>query len=476
MRERATLVLDVGKTLSKLSLWGTGGELLEQRSRPNEPIETGQYLGLDAQGIERWLALALSDLARVARVGAIIPVAHGAAAAAISRDGLVQTPLDYEHPIPGELRQTYDAQREAFALTGSPRLPQGLNLGAQLHYLEALQGGPVIDGQIILPWPQYWSWVLCGTASSDVTSLGCHTDLWYPLAGVHSRLSVERGWAARLAPLASPGTMLGVLTPRWAQRTGLASDVEVYCGLHDSNAALLAARAFAEIEGRDATVLSTGTWFVAMRTPGSAASFDIASLSERRDCLVNVDALGKPVPSARFMGGREIELLCGTQLAGRKMSARVDAPDLQPALLHAVAAVLARGSMILPSFAPGSGPYPQASGRWISAPEDEAQRLATICLYAALVADVSLDLIGARDRLLIEGRFSRCNVLTRALAALRPRATVYVPDSDSEVALGALRLLHPELGPPSRLATVPPLLEDLQPYRERWRQEAACVA
>jgi len=463
MTERAALVLDVGKTLSKLTLWSPRGQLLERRVRPNERVETDTgYRGLDALGIEGWLAGALGDCARIAEVGAIISVAHGAAAALLGEEGLLQAPLDYEQAIPDAVRRAYDAQREPFALTGSPALPNGLNLGAQLHYLETAQGRRLTQSVSIVPWAQYWSWVLCGVASADLTNLGCHTDLWYPLSGTHSKLSIERGWAARMAPLTPSGAALGRLSPRWVERTGLEADVRVHCGLHDSNAALLADRAHHEIAGHDATVLSTGTWFVAMRTPSTPP--DIASLPATRDCLVNVDAFGKPVPSARFMGGREIDILGAGQ--------RVDASEHQPGLLRSVASVLAGGTMALPTFTPGSGPYAESPGRWIGTPGNEAERLAAVCLYAALVADESLELIGARDRLLVEGRFAQCEVFTRALAALRPRTAVYVAHSESDASFGALRLLRPDISPPSSLTRVEPLHEDLREYRQRWRQQA----
>jgi sugar (pentulose or hexulose) kinase len=467
MRERAAIVLDVGKTLSKLTLWGPRGQLLDRRSRPNERVSTGGYLGLDAEGIRHWLAAELSHWGPRADVGALVPVAHGAAAALVRGGSLLQPPMDYEEPLPAAVRESYDAQRDPFALTGSPGLPNGLNLGAQLHYLEALRGGPLPEGVTIVPWAQYWSWLLSGVGSSDVTNLGCHTDLWYPLSGMHSRLSIERGWATRMAPLASSDAVLGVLTPEWVERTGLAPDVKVHCGLHDSNAALLAARAFPEVAGHDATVLSTGTWFIAMRSLPREASFDMTQLCEARDCLLNVDALGQPIPSARFMGGREIETLAG--------SARLDARERQAALLHAVPAVVAGKTTILPTFATGSGPYPNGRGRWVSTPEDDSQRLAAVCLYAALLADASLDLIGATDRLLIEGRFARCEVFVRALASLRPATTVYVAHSESDASFGALRLVTPHLPPPTSLARVTPLPEDLQEYRLRWRQAAARV-
>lgn len=468
MLHRATVVLDVGKTLTKLSLWGPEGRLQERRSQPNERVP-GAYLGLDALGIEDFLEHTLRDFGRRADIGAVIPVAHGAAAAWLGPRGLVQPPLDYEQVLPPALRRDYDAQRDPFAQTGSPALPNGLNLGAQLHYLDALRGTPPPDSVCWVPWAQYWSWRLSGVASADLTHLGCHTDLWYPMAGTPSGLASRRGWAERMAPLAFSGATVGHLTSGWVRRTGLASDAEVLCGIHDSNAALLAARAFPELRDREATVLSTGTWFVAMRSPAAEVCFDIADLDEARDCLVNIDAFGRPVPSARWMGGREIELLGGA-------GARIDAPERQETLLRAVEAVVRRGAMILPGFVPGSGPYPMAQGRWMAAPTDEDERLAAVCLYAALLADVSLDLIGARERLLVEGRFSRCTLLVGALACLRPGTTVYVAPTESEVAFGALCLRDPAAMPVSSLSTVPPLPVDLAAYRGRWRQEAGCAA
>ncbi len=192
------------------------------------------------------------------------------------------------------------------------------------------------------------------------------------------------------------------------------------------------------------------------------AARGLESLPEARDCLINVDALGAPVPSARFMGGREIELLTG--LEARRVDLRAD----QRALLGAVDAVLAGGAMVLPTFAPGSGPYPRGLGRWISLPGDPFQQRAAVALYAALMADVSLDLIGSRGRLLIEGRFAESEVFVRALAALRPTDTVFVGHAHTDVAFGALRLVHPSLPAPAALTRIQPLAANLHTYRSGW--------
>ena len=52
----------------------------------------------------------------------------------------------------------------------------------------------------MLPWPQYWAWRLCGETASEVSSLGCHTDLWRPYAGAFSDLGAAPRWAERFGP------------------------------------------------------------------------------------------------------------------------------------------------------------------------------------------------------------------------------------------------------------------------------------
>jgi hypothetical protein len=166
------------------------------------------------------------------------------------------------------------------------------------------------------------------------------------------------------------------------------------------------------------------------------------------------------------MGGREIETLIGLD------TRRVDIKPDQPALLGAVGQVVESGAMALPTFVAGFGPFPHGRGRWINMPDDWFARRACACLYAALVADAALDLIGAKDVLLIEGRFAEAEVFVRGLAALRPSMSVYTANAHNDVSFGALRVLNPSLKPKARLARVEPLNIDLSDYRAAWRRRA----
>jgi sugar (pentulose or hexulose) kinase len=463
LADRAIIVIDIGKTLAKLTLWDRTGHLIERRTRSNARIAEGKRAVLDVAGVEAWLADTLRDYAQLANIGSIIPVAHGAAAAIVHSGKLTCAPTDYEAPVSRIVRTAYDAVRAPFDETGSPALPDGLNLGVQLYQLCRQTPDLMGPGATILLWPQYWSWLLSGVAASECTSLGCHSDLWNPAKAEPSELVKRLGWTDRLPPLRKAGDALAPITAEWAARTRLPVDTQIHCGIHDSNAALIAAQAFPEIAHAESTVISTGTWFVAMRSPGEPV--DLAALPEARDCLVNVDAFGRPVPSARWMGGREIENCIGID------TRRVDIVPDQPALLAAVPEIVAHGAMLLPSFALGVGPFPATKGMWINPPDDWTARRAAVCLYAALMTNVSLDLIGAKRSILVEGRFADAEVFVRALASLRPDDAVYTANAHNDVSFGALRLIAPDLAPPTTLTRVRPLDIDLAAYRARWMQD-----
>ena len=449
-----TIVIDLGKTLSKVSLWSADGQMLDRHVRPNGPVEIDGIKRLDVAGIGGWL---VETLARHADhpVTDIIPVGHGAAVVPIAGGQVAAPPLDYEQAIPDDVMSAYRAERDSFALTGSPALPDGLNFGSQLWWAHQIH--PEIADATLLPWAQYWAWFLSGVAVSEVSSLGCHSDLWCPAANDYSPMAKRLGWAERFAPRANAGDAIGTLKPALSALTGLSSVTRIRAGLHDSNAALMAARGFEEISGNEATVLSTGTWFIAMRLPASPIA--TRALPEARDCLVNVDVTGRPVPSARFMGGREIETIIDID------TRRVDIKPDQPALLAAASELLRVGTMILPTLAKGFGPFPDNVFGWVNRPDDWYARRAAACLYAALIADVSLDLIGAEERVLVEGRFAEAEVFVRALAALRPATAVYTAHEHNDVSFGALRLIQPDLKSNGALVRVQPLEGNIDAYR-----------
>ena len=71
--------------------------------------------------------------------------------------------------------------------------------------------------------------------------------------------------------------------------------------------------------------------------------------------------------------------------------------------------------------------------RWINRPGESMGLRAAVCLYAALVADAMLDLIGTRERVLVEGRFGEAQAFVRTHAKMRPDLHVYVSNEHNDV-------------------------------------------
>ncbi len=450
-------VLDIGKTNVKLAVVGPGQEVLYEARRANAPLPGPPYPHHDVDGIWRWLLDALAACPRADGIDAIVTTTHGATAALMAGDDLALPVLDYEHDGVEAVTAEYDALRPAFAETASPGLPVGLNLGRQLHWLERSFPRAFAAVTDILTYPQYWSYRLSGCKATEVTSLGCHTDLWSPTGRAFSSLVEQRGWAKRMPPLRRADEVLAPVAPAVAHGTGLKPDTRIICGIHDSNASYYCHRVSRE---PPFTVVSSGTWTICM-----AAGADPARLDEDADMLANVDVFGDPVPCARFMGGREYAALAGTGGG----SAVVD--------MDTVTGIVRQGVFALPSFAPQGGPFRERQGRVIpSMPGNADARAALGTLYCALMTDYCLDALSAAGDLIVEGSLARNPAYLSVLAALRSEQPVIASADATGTTLGAAYLAG--LAPADGAGTGPTHVsstcsDDLRGYRDRWREALA---
>ncbi|HTM76605.1 MAG TPA: FGGY family carbohydrate kinase, partial [Devosia sp.] len=395
---RFIAVIDIGKTNAKVVLIDaeTGGQLAV-RSTPNTVLRDGLYPHADVERLAGFILASLRELHAAHGVEGISITTHGATAALMAGERLALPVLDYEHGGPEDTSAAFGALRPDFSESLSPRLPNGLNLGAQIFWQSQAYAERFAEVTAILPYPQYWAWRLTGVMASEVTSLGCHTDLWAPKRGQFSGMVAERSWAGLFPAVRPANSVLGPILPDIAAATGLPADTPVTCGIHDSNASLLP-----HLGGHETpfTILSTGTWVIAMTVGGDTARLDPA-----RDSLANVDAFGRAVPTARFMGGREFDMLApGAETPSDADIARVINQDVQA----------------LPSFMAGVGPFPGAVGRWTKGPEQlsAGERTAAVSLYLALVTQACLGLAGVGRQIIIEGPLARNEVFGQALAAL----------------------------------------------------------
>ena len=416
---RTVAVIDIGKTNAKVVLIDTTTRaLLATRSTPNTVKQDGLYPHADVERLWSFILASLKTLQAEHGVDGISITTHGATAALLAGNRLAMPVLDYEFAGPHETDDLYAKARPDFSETLSPSLPNGLNLGAQIFWQSRTQPERFAEVTSILTYPQYWAWRLTGVMASEVTSLGCHTDLWAPDRGVFSTLVTEQGWEKLFPPVQKAASVLGSVLPAIAEETGLPASTPVTCGIHDSNASLLP-----HLGAHEApfTILSTGTWAIAMTVGGSTSGLDPA-----RDSLANVDAYGRPVPTARFMGGREFDLL---------------APGAVTPTEAEIGRVIGEEIQALPSFMPGVGPFPAATGRWTqdAATLTPGERTAVASLYLALMTEAALGLCGLGKTIIIEGPLARNAVFAQALAKLTG-AVVQVSGDSTGTSLGASML------------------------------------
>jgi len=450
---RRIAVIDIGKTNAKIVVLDaeTGGEIAVLKTT-NGVLKTGPYPHYDIERLWDFIIGALKGFATTPGFDAISITTHGASAVLLDADGRLALPvLDYEHTYPQAVQEAYGKLRPAFAKTFSPRLSGGLNVGAQIHYQKSVFPGEFARVATILTYPQYWAFRLTGVAANEVTSLGCHTDLWNPTTGDYSSLVDTLDIRALMAPVRSAFDALGTVLPALSADMGLATRVPVYCGIHDSNASLLP-----HLVDNEApfAVVSTGTWVISFGVGG-----DLEHLDPERDALANVDAYGRAVPSSRFMGGREFEIL----------AAQIGTASPE-AIEAALPTAIGKRIMLLPNVVEGSGPFPGRKMRWIGEiSANNAERLAAVSLYLALMTEASLDLIGAKGTIFVEGPFALNHAYLVALSALTSADVVALAGSTG-TSQGAALLTG--IRPPATTENKPVRAElpGLIRYRQTWRE------
>ncbi len=459
---RHVAIIDVGKTNAKVALVGAeDGAELALRTSANPVRNDGPYPHFDVARLWDFILDALSSLNGETAIDAIAITAHGSAGAFIATDpegdGLAMPILDYEHPAPAELAAEYDAVRPDFSETLSPRLPGGLNLGAQIFWQERRFPDAFQAATAYVNYPQYWAWRLSGVAATERCSMGAHSDLWNPRKLAWSSLVERLEWTKKLAPLRPAFDRLGPVRPALAKKLGFDPATAVHCGIHDSSASLLP-----HLKERNPpfAVVSTGTWVILFAVGG-----DIDRLDPQRDTLANVSALGgDPVPCARFMGGREFELLTGGNPA-KPSDANLER-------------VIAERIMALPTFVPGVGPFPRGKGRWSRDPAalSAGERNAAASLYLALMTAESLMLAGAAGPIIVEGPFARNDVFCSALSAIAGRP-VEPSDAGTGTMLGTLMTATGRLPkrPPARKPAAPLRHPAFGGYVEAWRKATSAA-
>ena len=451
---RYVAVIDLGKTNSKVALVDTQtAEEVKVVTQTAAVSSASDYPSLDHQAIKAFVIDSLSVLAAEYSVDAITVSTHGATVALIDAAGELTLPvLDYEAQEIDTLRAAYNKHRPRFCDTGSPALPGGLNIGAQLYWQQSNYPKQFAVTQTILTWPQYWVYLLTGNRHNDVTSLGCHSDLYEPRRQRYSSLVSDMGWSSLMPPVKHSGQLSGALVQPLVEQLGLRKSVPVYTGIHDSNASLVP---HLLVQDEPFSVVSTGTWFIVMAIGGEPVELD-----ETKDTLLNVNARGGAVPSARFMGGRERDLLEASSMASERSLAELLSNHVEP-------------GMFMPSMVSGTGPYPKAKGRWVGAytAHDAAVRDSAISLYLALMTNESMQLIGSAGPTFIEGPLAHDKQFAQMLSAVSTRP-VLISGAQTGTSVGAAMLISAPKTPPAyeMISLSPDRRDELVCYANLWQR------
>lgn len=436
-------VLDFGKTNSKLFVFGQDGRIIDERRTQPKWVRQDGFSVLDEAALHLWALSAVADAVDGHGVEGVMVSGHGCTFALVDEAALTHPILDYEQEPPAEIAARIDRRIPDFSETFSPRLPLGFNYGRHMLWLQEVDPDAFAASKSILGYPQYWSWRLGGRAVSEVSYLGCHSHLWAPRSQDFSSLVDAQGWRDRMPAFERAGTVIG------EQRLG-AAVIAIHNGVHDSNAAL---HAYRRQELGPVTVVSTGTWVIVLNP-----DCPLDALDRDRDMLVNVDVGGGPVPTIRFMGGREFATISAGwqgEIAGPVVQRVIDA-----------------GIMALPSFAPG-GPMSGHSGRLVGRAPNAEERAAAALLYVALMVDLCLDLIHSNNTVIVDGGLNTGGLLAALLAQLRPGQAFLQGATLEGSATGAAALAFESVGREFAAEVPEPVrasrFTGLAGYRSNWR-------
>ncbi|MGY4750484.1 FGGY family carbohydrate kinase [Pannonibacter sp. Q-1] len=458
-------VLDIGKTNVKLNAMTATGGVVETVAIAN-PVRPGPpWQHHDLAGLGDWIFEELAALTRRHPLQTFVCTAHGSGGVLTgpdpdTGDGAALPMIDYEQPLPSAVREAYVPLAGSFRHRGSAIMHGATHQARQLLWMETAEPERFAAGRWFLSLPQYWAWRMTGVAVSEKTCLGAQSHLWNTPDNCHTPIVAMRGWERLLPPFAPAWASLGTVRPGLARRFGLPEGLDVLAGIHDSSANFYRYQA-AGLSG--AAILSTGTWIA-----GMSRMTPLDGLDEMAGMTINSDVHGRPVAGALAMGGREFALL-----AGEGGGTAVD-PDVAMALI-------ARGTMALPSFGDGDGFFPGSAGRGHIAgppPQNAAERRALALIFVAQLSAECLDALKAQGTAVLDGSYLGDPLFAGLVAAFRGCGETLFNLDAYGVATGAALLashgtaraldsLHLRT---AAAVTAPAGL--MRFYHQRWREQA----
>ncbi|RYZ45812.1 MAG: carbohydrate kinase, partial [Sphingobacteriales bacterium] len=293
-------IFDVGKTNKKLFLFDEQYQLVFEKTA--RFTETKDEDGDPCENLENLRLSVFDSLREVFAMKAFCIRAinfstYGASFVYIDKDGKPLTPLyNYLKPFPAALHdkfyESYGGENAVAHETASPVLGS-LNSGLQLYRFKQAQPALFRKMSFALHLPQYLSYLITGQPCSDITSIGCHTQLWDFAKQDYHRWVKKEKLQSRLPALMNADAVLPASFPGNGYSVGI--------GLHDSSAALIP---YLVNFSEPFVLLSTGTWCISFN-PFNHQPLTTEELEQ--DCLCYLSYKGDPVKASRYFAGYEHE-------------------------------------------------------------------------------------------------------------------------------------------------------------------------
>jgi L-fuculokinase len=433
-------IFDIGKTNKKVFLFNENYQIVWERSV--NLSETGDEDGFPCEDIaelRNWIVYRLSEIQELKEyvLKAINFSTYGASFIYVDEKGNSLTPLyNYLKPYPEALKKKfYDKYKgeENFALkTVSPVLGS-LNSGMQIYRLK--EENPELFAKVAycLHLPQYLSSLLTGKYFADITSIGCHTNLWnFKKMKYHKWLKKE-DIADKIPRIRDAGHTINII-----------GDVAVGVGLHDSSSAIIPYMInFTE----PFVLLSTGTWSISMNPfNDTPLTFD----EMQYDCLCYLQYKEKPVKAARLFAGNEHEVQT------KKLATHFGAP------LDAYKEVAFNKDIISKLREINLKNYSSKVDKYIILRESpfEKRNLSDFKNYETAYHQLMLDIVAQQilstnlvihnspaKKVFVDGGFSKNTVFMNLLAEAFPEMEVYAASMAQASALGAALAIHKNWNP-----------------------------
>ena len=294
MPQPVVAIFDVGRTNKKLFLFNESYQIVFEKSvHMDEAADEDGYPCEDIISLQGFINDGLKTIldSKDFKVRAINCSGYGASLVYLNESGKQIGYLqNYLKPYPSSLQKkfydTYGGEKLFSFQTASPVLGS-LNSGMQLYRVKYEQPDFFQRIKYALHLPQYLSYLVSGKAFSEITSIGCHTNLWH-FQNMDYHYWVKREGIFEKFPDIAPSDM--VLQP-----AGYPYVVGI--GLHDSSSALIP---YLVSFHEPFVLISTGTWAISLNP------FNTTPLTKQEldcDCLCYLQYRGTPVKASRLFAG-----------------------------------------------------------------------------------------------------------------------------------------------------------------------------